>query len=52
MSIGEPRHAPPRVVLEALERSHRRLDSYPATAGMPELRAALRSHYCGPFYCA
>ena len=40
MSIGEPRHAPPRVVLEALERSHRRLDSYPATAGMPELRAA------------
>jgi N-succinyldiaminopimelate aminotransferase len=40
MSIGEPRHAPPRVVLEALERNHRRLDSYPATAGMPELRAA------------
>jgi 5-methylthioadenosine/S-adenosylhomocysteine deaminase len=21
-------------------------------AAMPELRAALRSHYCGPFYCA
>jgi hypothetical protein len=21
-------------------------------AAMPELRAALRSHYCGPLYCA
>jgi N-succinyldiaminopimelate aminotransferase len=40
MSIGEPQHAPPRVVLEALERNHHCLGTYPATAGTPELRAA------------
>jgi N-succinyldiaminopimelate aminotransferase len=40
MSIGEPQHAPPRVVLEALERNHHCLGSYPAIAGTPELRAA------------
>jgi N-succinyldiaminopimelate aminotransferase len=40
MSIGEPQHAPPRVVLQALERNLDRLGSYPATAGGTELRAA------------
>ena len=40
MSIGEPKHAPPRFVIEALERSLGKLDSYPATAGLPETRAA------------
>ena len=40
LSIGEPRHAPPEVVLRALRENLQRLDSYPATAGLPELRAA------------
>jgi len=40
MSIGEPQHAPPRVVLQALERNLDRLGSYPATAGGTQLRAA------------
>jgi N-succinyldiaminopimelate aminotransferase len=40
MSIGEPQHAPPPFVLAALESNLSRLGSYPATAGLPELRAA------------
>jgi N-succinyldiaminopimelate aminotransferase len=40
MSIGEPKHAPPAFVLDALRENIARLDSYPATAGLPETRAA------------
>jgi N-succinyldiaminopimelate aminotransferase len=40
MSIGEPQHAPPPFVLETLRRHLDRLGSYPATAGLPELRAS------------
>jgi N-succinyldiaminopimelate aminotransferase len=40
MSIGEPKHAPPALVIEALQRNLGKLDSYPATAGLPETRAA------------
>jgi N-succinyldiaminopimelate aminotransferase len=40
MSIGEPRHAPPGFVIDALRRNLGKLDSYPATAGLPEMRAA------------
>ena len=40
MSIGEPRHAPPHFVLDALRQNLGKLDSYPATAGLPETRAA------------
>jgi N-succinyldiaminopimelate aminotransferase len=40
MSIGEPKHAPPHFVIEALRRELGRLDSYPVTAGLPEMRAA------------
>ncbi len=43
MSIGEPQHAAPEFVLEILRRSLDRLGSYPATAGLPELRAACAS---------
>ena len=41
MSIGEPKHAPPPFVVEALRRELARLDSYPATAGLPETRASI-----------
>ena len=40
MSIGEPKHAPPPFVVDALRRELGKLDSYPATAGLPETRAA------------
>jgi N-succinyldiaminopimelate aminotransferase len=40
MSIGEPQHAPPGFVLTALRANLDKLGSYPATAGLPELRTA------------
>ncbi|HEY6816196.1 MAG TPA: succinyldiaminopimelate transaminase [Croceibacterium sp.] len=40
MSIGEPKHAPPAFVVDALRGALGKLDSYPATAGLPETRAA------------
>ena len=40
MSIGEPKHAPPPFVIEALRRELTKLDSYPVTAGLPETRAS------------
>jgi N-succinyldiaminopimelate aminotransferase len=40
MSIGEPQHSPPAFVLDALRQNLHRLGSYPATAGLPEFRAA------------
>jgi N-succinyldiaminopimelate aminotransferase len=41
MSIGEPKHAPPAFVIEALRRELGKLDSYPVTAGLPEMRASI-----------
>jgi len=41
MSIGEPRHAPPQSVLDALAANLHRVDSYPATRGLPVLRQAM-----------
>jgi len=40
MSIGEPQHAPPALVLDALRAAVTRLGSYPPTIGSPELRSA------------
>jgi N-succinyldiaminopimelate aminotransferase len=41
MSIGEPKHEPPPFVLAALAASLQQLGSYPATRGLPALRAAM-----------
>ena len=41
MSIGEPKHAPPPFVIDALRRELSKLDSYPVTAGLPETRASI-----------
>jgi N-succinyldiaminopimelate aminotransferase len=38
LGIGEPRHATPQLVLDALAASNEALSSYPATAGLPALR--------------
>jgi N-succinyldiaminopimelate aminotransferase len=43
MSIGEPKHAPPAFVIEALRRELGKLDSYPVTAGLPQMRASVAS---------
>ncbi len=40
LGIGEPRHATPPFILEALSRAFPALASYPLTAGSPELRQA------------
>jgi N-succinyldiaminopimelate aminotransferase len=40
LSIGEPRHAPPAFIGDALVRTLDRLAVYPKAAGLPELRAA------------
>ena len=41
LSIGEPRHAPPAFVLAEIAANLERISSYPATAGMPELRQSI-----------
>ena len=41
LSIGEPKHAPPAFVAEALTRALDTLGSYPLAAGLPELRAVI-----------
>ncbi|MGH8397995.1 MAG: succinyldiaminopimelate transaminase [Gammaproteobacteria bacterium] len=38
LSIGEPKHAPPKFVLKALRQSLQGLGSYPTAKGLPELR--------------
>ncbi len=40
LSIGEPRHAPPAFAIDALRAHLAQLGSYPATRGLPQLRAA------------
>jgi N-succinyldiaminopimelate aminotransferase len=41
LSIGEPKHAAPPFIAEALTRALDTLGSYPAVLGIPELRAAV-----------
>jgi N-succinyldiaminopimelate aminotransferase len=40
LGIGEPRHATPELVLNALSGATKALSAYPATVGLPELRQA------------
>jgi N-succinyldiaminopimelate aminotransferase len=42
--IGEPRHAPPQLLIDALAANLDKLGSYPATRGLPELRLAIAGH--------
>lgn len=41
LSIGEPRHTPPALVIDALKNASSLLGSYPTALGLPELRAAI-----------
>ena len=40
LQIGEPKHATPQVITQALSASLAELEKYPLTAGLPELRQA------------
>src|SRR5262245_5718418 len=41
MSIGEPKHAPPQLVIDALHTHLNTLGTYPATLGLPEFRQSV-----------
>lgn len=43
LSIGEPKHEPPKFVLDRLVQNLARLSNYPTTKGLPELRNAIAS---------
>jgi N-succinyldiaminopimelate aminotransferase len=43
LSIGEPKHATPRFIMETLTQHLGGLAAYPATAGLPSLREAIAS---------
>jgi N-succinyldiaminopimelate aminotransferase len=49
MSIGEPQHATPRLINEALIAHLDGLTSYPATKGLPALRQAIAAWLCRRF---
>lgn len=40
LQIGEPKHATPKIITDALAASLTELSKYPLTAGLPELRQA------------
>lgn len=41
LSIGEPRHAPPKFAMDALQQNLQRIGSYPLTRGIAELRETI-----------
>jgi N-succinyldiaminopimelate aminotransferase len=41
MSIGEPRHTPPALVIDALKQASDSLGSYPLALGLPQLRQTI-----------
>lgn len=44
LSIGEPKHPAPQIVLNELQKEIQKVSIYPSTKGIPELRAAI-SHW-------
>ncbi|MBS4050638.1 MAG: succinyldiaminopimelate transaminase [Methylomonas sp.] len=49
LSIGEPKHATPAFIQEALVRHLQGLTQYPTTKGLPELRLAIAEWACRRF---
>ncbi len=41
LTIGEPKHPVPRLILDALQNNLGRIDAYPSTVGIPELRIVI-----------
>ena len=54
LSIGEPKHASPKMVIDSLAGSLQKLSNYPSTKGIPELRESIanwtnkRFNLCAP----
>ena len=46
LSIGEPKHPAPHVVIDVLLNEVKRYSSYPTTKGLPELREAISNWLC------
>jgi len=49
LTIGEPQHPPPDIVVEALARALAGISKYPATAGSPALRETIGRWLCRRF---
>ena len=52
LSIGEPKHAPPRFLVEALQNNLEGLGAYPMAKGLPELREAVSAWLARRFHIA
>jgi len=49
LSVGEPKHAAPQFVLDALIDELRQVETYPSTRGTPALRASIANWLCNRF---
>lgn len=49
LSIGEPKHPAPEIVLDALHKEMQKVSIYPSTKGIPELRESISSWACKRF---
>lgn len=49
LSIGEPKHAAPSFIAEALSNNHAMLSRYPNTRGLDELRESIANWLCNRF---
>lgn len=49
LSIGEPKHPAPDVVLDTMVKTLRGVETYPSTRGIPELRTAIAEWLCQRF---
>lgn len=49
LSIGEPKHPAPQFVLDCLTQELNKVENYPTTAGLPELRQAISEWLCRRF---
>lgn len=49
LSIGEPKHPAPQIVLDALHKEMQKVSIYPSTKGLPELRESISNWACKRF---
>tara|TARA_R110001592_G_scaffold168705_1_gene404973 strand:+ start:4116 stop:5306 length:1191 start_codon:yes stop_codon:yes gene_type:complete len=49
LSIGEPKHPAPQIVLDELKKEVQKVSIYPSTKGLPELRQAISNWACRRF---
>ncbi len=49
LSIGEPKHPAPQIVLDVLQKEIQKVSIYPSTKGLPELRQSISRWACKRF---